>query len=232
MKERIEVLLSAEQIDKRMAELADELYQEFGDEQVELVCALKGAVVTIVDLAKKMKMPVTMNFMSVSSYGNSMESSGNINIKMDLDADITGPSIPKTFGVHNVRIYGDDNGMIPPATTTGIDMISVNLLLGEDKTIETNLPAQGVVTLMDQTAEHRLVNHLLYASPVKRGNGIEVIEDIIPLTDITVKLRTDKTPKRVYLAPEKRDIPFTYENGVLAYTVDKLNCHAIAVIDY
>ena len=69
MKERIEVLLSAEQIDKRMAELADELYQEFGDEPVELVCALKGAVVTIVDLAKKMKMPVTMNFMSVSSYG-------------------------------------------------------------------------------------------------------------------------------------------------------------------
>ena len=57
MKERIEVLLSAEQIDRRMAELADELYQEFGDEQVELVCALKGAVVTIVDLAKKMKMP-------------------------------------------------------------------------------------------------------------------------------------------------------------------------------
>lgn len=74
MKERIEVLLSAEQIDRRMAELADELYQEFGDEQVELVCALKGAVVTIVDLAKKMKMPVTMNFMSVSSYGNSTES--------------------------------------------------------------------------------------------------------------------------------------------------------------
>ena len=86
MKERIEVLLSAEQIDKRMAELADELYQEFGDEQVELVCALKGAVVTIVDLAKKMKMPV-------SSYGNSTESSGNINIKMDLDADITGKNV-------------------------------------------------------------------------------------------------------------------------------------------
>ena len=51
-----------------------------------------------------------------------------------MDADITGPSIPKTFGVHNVRFYGDDNGMIPPATTTGIDMISVNLLLGEDET--------------------------------------------------------------------------------------------------
>ena len=69
MKERIEVLLSAEQIDKRMAELADELYQEFGDEQVELVCALKGAVVTIVDLAKKMKMPVTMNFQLRQQHG-------------------------------------------------------------------------------------------------------------------------------------------------------------------
>lgn len=51
-----------------------------------------------------------------------------------MDADITGPSIPKAFGVHNVQIFGDDNGMIPPSTTTGIDMISVNLLLGEDET--------------------------------------------------------------------------------------------------
>ena len=42
---------------------------------------------------KEMKMPVTMNFMSVSSYGNSTESSGNINIKMDLDADITGKNV-------------------------------------------------------------------------------------------------------------------------------------------
>ncbi len=51
-----------------------------------------------------------------------------------LDADITGPSIPKAFGVHQPEIYGDDNGMLPPSTKTGIDMISVNLLLGEDET--------------------------------------------------------------------------------------------------
>ena len=49
-----------------------------------------------------------------------------------LDADITGPSIPKAFGMKNVEVYGDDNGMIPPSTTTGIDMISVNLLLGDE----------------------------------------------------------------------------------------------------
>ena len=51
-----------------------------------------------------------------------------------LDADITGPSIPKAFGMHNVEVFGDQNGMIPPRTKTGIDMISVNLLLGGDET--------------------------------------------------------------------------------------------------
>ena len=51
-----------------------------------------------------------------------------------LDADITGPSIPKAFGMHNVEVFGDQNGMIPPRTKTGIDMISVNLLLGSDET--------------------------------------------------------------------------------------------------
>lgn len=93
MKERVEMMLSAAEIEKRLGELAEELYQEFGDEQVELVCALKGAVVVTVDLAKKMKMPVTMNFMSVSSYGDAMESSGNINVKMDLDEDIGGKNV-------------------------------------------------------------------------------------------------------------------------------------------
>ncbi len=51
-----------------------------------------------------------------------------------LDADITGPSIPQAFGVHNVDIFGDENGMIPPSTKTGIDLMSVNLLIGNDET--------------------------------------------------------------------------------------------------
>ncbi len=49
-----------------------------------------------------------------------------------LDADITGPSIPKAFGMHDVEVFGDDNGMIPPSTATGIDVMSVNLLLGDE----------------------------------------------------------------------------------------------------
>lgn len=49
-----------------------------------------------------------------------------------LDADVTGPSIPKAFGMKKTEIYGDQNGMIPAASKTGIDMISVNLLLGDE----------------------------------------------------------------------------------------------------
>ena len=49
-----------------------------------------------------------------------------------LDADITGPSIPKAFGLHDVEVFGSDDGMIPVASTTGIDMMSVNLLLKDE----------------------------------------------------------------------------------------------------
>ena len=93
MKERIEVMFTAEEITKRLEEIAQEVYEEFGDEQVEMVCVLKGGVVTLVELAKKMKMPVTMNFMDVSSYGDGTESSGHIKILRDLDEDITGKNV-------------------------------------------------------------------------------------------------------------------------------------------
>lgn len=49
-----------------------------------------------------------------------------------LDADVTGPSIPKAFGMSKTQVYGDDNGMIPPSTKTGIDLMSVNLLLDDE----------------------------------------------------------------------------------------------------
>ncbi len=64
---------------------------------------------------------------------------------------------------------------------------ALDLLLGEGKTLETSLGAQGVATLMEQ--EGRYISHLLYAVPVKRGGGVEVIEDITPVHDVAVRLR-------------------------------------------
>lgn len=49
---------------------------------------------------------------------------------------------------------------------------------------------------------------MLYASPVKRGNGIEVIEDIVPVYDTEITVKTDRKINRVYLAPQQEEIPF------------------------
>ncbi|UQZ83248.1 Beta-galactosidase trimerisation domain protein [Paenibacillus konkukensis] len=109
-------------------------------------------------------------------------------------------------------------------------LYALNRLL-PDKTLTTDLPAQGVVTLMEQQAEGRYVNHLLYASPVKRGSGVEVIEDILPILDTTVSLKLDKPVRRVYLAPQMTELPFEAADGVVRYTVPKFECHQMVVLD-
>ncbi|WP_352399986.1 hypoxanthine phosphoribosyltransferase [Anaerotignum sp.] len=93
MKERVEVMISADAISKRLEEMAEQIYEDFAGQQVELVCVLKGAVMTLTELSKKLKMPVTMSFMDVSSYGNGTESTGKIKILRDLDEDITGKNV-------------------------------------------------------------------------------------------------------------------------------------------
>ncbi|WP_127584924.1 alpha-amylase family protein [Paenibacillus koleovorans] len=107
---------------------------------------------------------------------------------------------------------------------------ALNLML-PDKTLYTNLPAQGIVTLMKQAAESRYVNHLLYASPVKRGTSVEVIEDILPLYLIEVQIRLDRKPARVYLAPDGQELPFQWNGEYVSYTVPRLECHQMVVLD-
>jgi hypothetical protein len=124
--------------------------------------------------------------------------------------------------------YANNGALIARETVKHV----IDVLLGEDKTITTNLPAQGVVTLMDQANEHRLVNHLLYAAPVKRGKSVEVIEDLAPIYGTEVSVAMYSAPKRVYLAPQMKDISFDYTDGVLTYTVDRFECHQMVVIDY
>ncbi|MBQ9544717.1 MAG: beta-galactosidase trimerization domain-containing protein, partial [Clostridia bacterium] len=105
-------------------------------------------------------------------------------------------------------------------------------LLGENKTLSTDLPACGVACINDQKSQKRLVAHFLYAAPVKRGNGIEVIEDIVPLYGVKASIKLSSKPKRVYLAPENTDFDFSYENGRLDFTIEKLDMRVMVVIDY
>ena len=108
-------------------------------------------------------------------------------------------------------------------------IFALDRLLDSAKTLKTNLPAQGIVTLMKQS--DRLICHLLYASPIKRGNGIEVIEDIVPIYNVELAIKTDKKINKVYLAPQKEDIDFTYENGYISVKLDKIECHQMVVFE-
>ncbi|MDR3708659.1 MAG: beta-galactosidase trimerization domain-containing protein [Capsulimonadaceae bacterium] len=107
---------------------------------------------------------------------------------------------------------------------------ALRLLLPEPS-LRTSLPGQGVATAMRQASENRTVVHVLYGSPVRRAANIEVIEDLIPILDTAIALRTPKRPSRVYLAPQGTDLPFTYESGTASTTVPKFECHQMVVFE-
>ncbi len=84
------VLVTGEQIDSRVAEMAAELDSKYDGKDVLLVGVLKGAVMFMADLSRAMQIPVTMDWMAVSSYGSGTQSSGVVRILKDLDADVLG----------------------------------------------------------------------------------------------------------------------------------------------
>jgi len=88
-----EVLVTAEQIDKRIAELAAEIDKTYAGKDLVLVGVLKGAVMFMADLSRAIQIPVQMDWMAVSSYGSGTQSSGVVRILKDLDADILGRHI-------------------------------------------------------------------------------------------------------------------------------------------
>jgi hypoxanthine phosphoribosyltransferase len=84
------VLVTEEQINAKVAELAAELDKKYADKNVLLVGVLKGAVMFMADISRAMQIPVQMDWMAVSSYGSGTVSSGVVRILKDLDADVLG----------------------------------------------------------------------------------------------------------------------------------------------
>lgn len=109
---------------------------------------------------------------------------------------------------------------------------TMDTLLKKDKTIYTTLPSEGVVTLARSREEPYYINHLLYAVPVKRGDGIEIIEDILPVYDIRVELRIPEKVTGVRCVPQQEELQFEQLHGVLCYTVPVLECHQMIQITY
>lgn len=84
------VLLTEEQIAQRVKELGQQITSDYEGKEIMLLCVLKGAVVFATDLMRAIELPVSLNFMCLSSYGSGTESSGNVKITKDLDFPVKG----------------------------------------------------------------------------------------------------------------------------------------------
>ncbi len=93
MKEQIKVMISGEKVNARICELAQQINEDYAGKELHLVIILKGSVFFACELAKRITVPVTMDFMTVSSYGDGMVSAGKITVKKELDEDIAGKEV-------------------------------------------------------------------------------------------------------------------------------------------
>lgn len=93
MSEKVKVLLSEEEVDKRIKEIGEQISKDYKGKSVHLICVLRGGSFFMCELAKRITVPVSIDFMSVSSYGAGTVSSGNIKIIKDLDDSIAGKDV-------------------------------------------------------------------------------------------------------------------------------------------
>lgn len=93
MADEIKVLISEEDVNAKIKNLAEQISKDYEGKSVHLVCILKGSVFFMCELAKRITIPVTMDFMQVSSYGDGTSSSGTVKIVKDLDESIEGKDV-------------------------------------------------------------------------------------------------------------------------------------------
>jgi len=89
----LEVLLTEKQIAERVRELGKEISNDYQGKTVHLICVLKGAYTFLADLARTIEIPVTLDFLAVSSYGKNKTSSGEVQLTKDLDMSIAGRNV-------------------------------------------------------------------------------------------------------------------------------------------
>ena len=92
-KHHIEIMLDENSVDQRIQELGEQISRDYEGKSVHLICILKGSVYFTCELAKRISVPVTMDFMQCSSYGAATKSSGIVRLAKDLDEAITGKDV-------------------------------------------------------------------------------------------------------------------------------------------
>lgn len=93
MEETIKVLINEEDVNKRIQDIGSQISRDYEGKEVHLICVLKGGAFFMCELAKRITIPVSLDFMSVSSYGGGTSSSGIIKIVKDLDETLEGKEV-------------------------------------------------------------------------------------------------------------------------------------------
>ena len=93
MADKIRVMIPEEEVDAKIAELGKKISEDYAGRQVHLICILKGSVFFTCELAKRITVPVSLDFMSVSSYGDGTASSGIVKIAKDCDETLEGKDV-------------------------------------------------------------------------------------------------------------------------------------------
>ncbi len=93
MAEKISILLTEEEVDAKIKLMGEQISRDYAGKQVHLVCVLKGGTFFMCELAKRIDIPVTMDFMQVSSYGAETKSSGVVKLIKDLDEPLQGKNV-------------------------------------------------------------------------------------------------------------------------------------------
>ncbi|MBO4678221.1 MAG: hypoxanthine phosphoribosyltransferase [Lachnospiraceae bacterium] len=93
MDHEVKVLLSEEEVDRRIQEIGEQITKDYAGKTVHLVCVLKGGSFFMCELAKRINLNVSLDFMSVSSYGGDTKSSGVVKIVKDLDEPLIGKDV-------------------------------------------------------------------------------------------------------------------------------------------
>ena len=91
--ESVSVLIPEEEVEKKIREMAEQITKDYAGKELKLICILKGSVFFTTELAKRIGLPVKLDFMSVSSYGDDVNSSGRVRIVKDLDESIRGQDV-------------------------------------------------------------------------------------------------------------------------------------------
>jgi hypothetical protein len=104
----------------------------------------------------------------------------------------------------------------------------IRRLIG-DPLVKAELPSTAQVTVTEQRG--RRIMHILHYVPERRSPDLDIVEDVIPLANVKVALRASVRPKRVYLAPQKQDLPFEFTQDYVRTTVPRVEGHQMVVFE-